>query len=71
MLEVLRKRRNLGRKDHSIDEDLNALSPADAVREMAAWNLVNPQWADKIAGWMMEAGAKPEDFKNDVNTTRR
>jgi hypothetical protein len=62
MMKMLRERRCLCDDDTSQDKEIEAMKPALIVRQCASWRLGDPFWADIFAGWMMEAGAKPEDF---------
>jgi hypothetical protein len=62
MMEMLRGRLDLESDDTSKDEEIRKLSPRMIVRECVAWELGDPSWATRIAGFMLNAGAKPQDF---------
>lgn len=62
MLEILRERWGLARDVTILDGLIHEHTPADLVRECASWELGDREWADRIARWMVLAGAKPEDF---------
>jgi hypothetical protein len=59
---ILRLRRGIDEDDTSEDEQIRKMAPHEIVRERTAWELGTPGWADTIAFWMEEYGAKPEDF---------
>lgn len=58
----LRQREGLDPSDTSHDEDLLKKSPVEMVRECVAWELGDGLWANMIALYMFDCGAKPEDF---------
>uniref|UniRef100_A0A6H1Z7P2 Uncharacterized protein n=1 Tax=viral metagenome TaxID=1070528 RepID=A0A6H1Z7P2_9ZZZZ len=62
MMEALRGRRGLDDDDTSQDDEIRTMSPAEIVRECAAWELGDPYWATIFAGWMQAAGCKVEDL---------
>ncbi len=62
MMEMLRGRYGLEPDDTSKDDAIRELSPENAVRECVGWELGDPTWANRIAGFMKAVGAKPEDF---------
>ena len=62
MMGMLRQRFGLGEGDSSKDTEILKLTPVEVVQECTAWQLGDPGWADQIAGWMVAAGAKPQDF---------
>ena len=61
MMVALRGRRGLDEGDMSQDELIRKMSPGRIVRECTAWDLGDGGWASRIAGWMIRAGAKPEE----------
>ena len=62
MMRNLRGRFGLDDNDTSKDEAIMEMSPEDMVRECVVWELGDPSWASRIAGWMKAVGAKPENF---------
>jgi len=63
MMEMLRGRRGLDEDDTRQDRNIEAMNPAEIVRECAGWRLGDRHWADIFARWMKAAGAKPDDFR--------
>lgn len=62
MLRLLRLRHELAEDDTSSDADFHAMTPVEIIRECVTWDLGDPSWANRIAGFMKAVGAKPEDF---------
>jgi hypothetical protein len=59
---ALRGRRGLEEDDKSQDAEIVKMDPVKAVKECVGWELGDPSWAERIAGWMVAAGADPKDF---------
>lgn len=62
MMEALRGRAGLEVNDDRFDEKLLKQEPEDIVRQCVAWELGDPDWANRIGCWMHAVGAKPENF---------
>ena len=56
ILKRLRMRRDLDKNDTSMDQELNDLSPIEKLREIVAWELGDPNWADQILEWAKYCG---------------
>ena len=63
MLTALRGRRGLNEMDTSADSEIKKMTPVEAVRETAAWEMGDPSWANVFADWMDQVGANPRDFR--------
>lgn len=61
-LHILRQRLGLEDDDDSKDGIIAKYSPEKIVRELSAWHLGDPRWAESFAYWMKKYGAKPENF---------
>ena len=62
MMKALRGRRDLDGGDTSQDDEIRSMSPAEIVRECAAWKLGDAYWAVRFAEWMRAAGCSPDDL---------
>lgn len=60
IMHILRRRRDLQPSDASRDAELEALSPMDKLRELAAWELGDPSWAGTFMDWAKACGIKVE-----------
>lgn len=56
IIQKLRMRLGLEHDDTSQDEEIKNYSSLKVVREMAAWELGDPRWADTFLGWLEDAG---------------
>lgn len=56
-MNALRGRRGLKDDDTSQDSKIMAMSPERQVREVIAWELGDPIWANHVASLILETGA--------------
>lgn len=56
IMQTLRQRIDLAATDKTSDAELDALTPMDKLRHIAAWHLGDSQWADQIMGWAKDCG---------------
>ena len=72
LLGVLRMRQGLSEEDSSQDTELLSLSVDTKLREICAWHLGDPAWADRFLSWADACGyeitlKKKELYANDFN----
>lgn len=58
IMETIRQRYDLEENDTSMDNEINALSPIEKLREMSAWHLGDKGWADQFVAWAAACGVE-------------
>lgn len=56
ILKRIRKRLDLDEQDDSQDGYINQMTPHQKLREVVAWELGDPDWADTILQWARDCG---------------
>lgn len=61
ILTKLRQRAGLGSQDSSADAELHAMEPLDKLRNVIAWEIGDPAWADQFLTWAKDCGIQIND----------
>ena len=62
ILKRIRKRFDLDSSDDSRDAEIESMTPHQKLREVVAWELGDPWWADSILQWARGCGIEvPEE----------
>lgn len=61
ILKRLRQREGLDATDGSQDAELNAQAPMTKLRNVIAWELGDPSWADQFMTWAKDCGIELVD----------
>lgn len=56
ILEKIRQRNDLEENDKSNDEKFNSMSPIKKLRDVAGWELGDPDWANQFIEWAKDCG---------------
>lgn len=65
MMMALRQMRRLDEDDTSQDHLIKNMRGAEIVREMCMWEIGDPDWADLVAHWMIEARTTAQEIYED------
>lgn len=61
ILKILRQRHDLDENDKSHDEEFRNMGPMEKLREVTAWELGDPTWADQLLTWAIQCGIELKD----------
>ena len=62
VMRILRKRQGLKPNDKSMDDQLNQLTPMEALEEIAAWELGYDGWAETFVCWAESVGLEVKEI---------
>lgn len=57
----IRQRFELDENDDSQDATIDSMTPQEKIREVVAWELGDPEWADIIIQWAKDCGMKIDE----------
>ena len=70
IMKKLRRRLGLSEGDTHMDEVINRYNPRKALREVVAWELGDPDWADAILSYADYCGYEVKVGDEDIVITK-
>jgi hypothetical protein len=64
ILRAIRQRLGLDESDDIMDARIEANSPMQRLRDVAAWELGDPVWADRFVTWAKDCGMSIVDSRH-------